>query len=180
MRACDSQPFVKNTPAGNILSAPILFGGGLPSQIMFVTYLHVHARCMRGHTHTHHEHHIIYVYHIYTQIHTQYTRTPTDVTHSGSFRVCINLFAYLLQPSAFLFTAHCVFCLESPPVLSADSTEECSKKANFRWGWEGWQSRTQRQVWVLYSYGFGRACDSGYAAATGAYTIVIVVHIHTI
>ena len=129
------------------------------------------------HTHTHHEHHIIYVYHIHTQIHTQYTRTPTDVTHSGSFRGCINLFAYLLQPSAFLFTAHCVFCLESPPVLSADSTEECSKKANFRWGWEGWQSRTQCQVWVLYSYGFGRTYGSGYAAGPGAYTIIIVVHI---
>ena len=140
MREWDSQPFVKNIPAGNILlSASILFGGGLPSQVMFmyVTYLHTCTRTLHACTHTHHEHHIIYVYHIHTQIHTQYTRTPTDVTHSGSFRVCINLFAYLLQPSAFLFTAHCVFCLESPPVLSADSTEECSKKANFRWGWEG-------------------------------------------
>ena len=31
MHEWDSQPFVKNIPAGNILSASILLGGGLPS-----------------------------------------------------------------------------------------------------------------------------------------------------
>ena len=56
MREWDSQPFVKNIPAGNILlSASILFGGGLPSQVMFmyVTYLHTCTRTLHVRTHTH-------------------------------------------------------------------------------------------------------------------------------
>ena len=42
VREWDSQPFLKNIPAGNILlSASILFGGGLPSQVIR-SYAHTH------------------------------------------------------------------------------------------------------------------------------------------
>ena len=57
MREWDSQPFVKNIPAGNILlSASILFSGGLPSQVMCTTQVHTFITLLmytHAYTHTH-------------------------------------------------------------------------------------------------------------------------------
>ena len=115
MREWDSQPFIKNIPAGNILlSASILFGGGLPSQVTFI------MRLLHAHTHT-------------LNYHIHYTHALTDVAYSGSFWMCINLLVYLLQPSAFLFAAHHLLCVESPPIVPANSSEEYWKKTYFRW-----------------------------------------------
>ena len=44
MRQWDSQPFINNIPAGNILlSASILFGGGLPSQVIACVHTQMHT-----------------------------------------------------------------------------------------------------------------------------------------
>ena len=127
IRQWDSKLFVKNIRAGNILlSASILFGGGLPSQVMCMTHvctfitllmythtcIHTHTRCIP--TLCAHLTHVNYYYTLHSL---------ADVTHSGSFRMCINLFAYFNHQHSYLQPT--IFCLASPPVLSADSTEEC-------------------------------------------------------
>lgn len=166
MREWDSQPFIKNIPAGNILlSASILFGGGLPSKVICIhmcTHIHVHTgihacpctvTCL---SHTHYYAHVL-----------------TDVTHFGSFWMC-NLIVHFLQSSAFLFAANHLFCMAAPPVDSTKSAKECWEKAYIRRWWESWQSRTERQVWVLHCYGVRATCSSGHAAGAGTHSYIHV------
>ena len=63
MREWDSQPFIKNIPAGNILlSASILFGGGLPSQVMTNTHTTHASMHTYTHSHTHTPPHYAYMH----------------------------------------------------------------------------------------------------------------------
>ena len=153
MREWDSQPFVKNIPAGNILlSASILFSGGLPSQVMCTTQVRTFITLLmyiRTYIHTLHSN-IMCPPH--TQCHVNY------YSHSQMLRILdhlgcasISLRTYFNHQNSYL----------QPTIFSVWHRHQSSLLTRLK---------NARKKLILG--GDGRADSPGHSAKYGSYTII--------
>ena len=157
IREWDSQPFMKNIPAGNILlSASILFGGGLPSQVMcmthvrtFITLLMYTHTCIHTHTHAAFQHYVPT---------SHMSIIITHYTHSQMLRILDHLGCASISLRTYFNHQHSYL---QPTIFSVWHRHQFSLL-----------TRLKNARKKLIVGGDGRADSPGHSAKYGSYTIM--------